>query len=135
MKNLTFLLASSALFAASSAVAHTPPEQAGAMPDTAAEASTAADAQDAMATADAPTTASDAAFTDAQIESFAAAALKIQALEGNASVTQEQLLAIVTETGLEPATYVAIAQGMKDDEALAQRVQVAATALQNQTTG
>jgi hypothetical protein len=134
MKILTFLLAGSALVAATGAAAQMPPEQ-GSMPETGAEASTPVEAQDNAATPSAPATASEAAFTDAEIESFAAAALKIQSLEGNASVTQEQLSQIVTESGLEPATYVAIAQGMKNDEALAQRVQIAAAALQNQAAG
>ena len=125
MKTLPLLFASAALVMSGAAVAQTAP-----MPEATPPA-----AETTTPAPDATTPATTTAFTDAEIESFASAALKIQELEGKASVTQEQLSQIVTESGLEPATYVAILQAMKNDEALAQRVQIAATALQSKATG
>ena len=118
MKILPLLFASSALVVSGAAAAQTAPEPSGPAP--AAEPTAPAD---------------ETSFTDAQVESFAAAALKIQALDGNAAVTQEQLAEIITESGLEPATYVAILQAMKTDKALAERVQVVANAMQTKAAG
>lgn len=127
MKILPTLLAGVTLFAAGSVAAQTAPEAPASAPQQTNEAPAEAAP---MATA-----TSEAQFTDAQIESFAAAALKIDALKGKETVTQEQLSAIVTESGIDPATYVAIAKAMKSDTAIAQRVQVAASALQNSAAG
>ncbi len=89
---------------------------------------------DTMTTTDpamsaAPGMAADAAtYTDAQIDSFAAAALQIQGLQGDAATVQQQAGAIVGESGLDPTTFNAISTAMETDPALAQRVQAAAAA-------
>lgn len=135
MKILPYLLAGSAILASSGAAAYTPPQQSGDVANTAEQAEPATDAQQP---ADAPAetaTATQTAFTDAEIESFAAAALKIKALDGDASVTQQQLAEIVSQSGIEPATYVAISKAMQSDPEVAKRVQVAATSLQNKAAG
>ncbi len=137
MKILPILLAGSAFVAASGAAAQSQPEQDTTAPDTAAEAP-ATTQDDAASTADpatdtAATTA--ATFTDEQVASFAAAALKIAALGETKTATQEQLTTIVTESGLDPQTYVAINNAMKNDDQLAQRVRVAANAIQQNPAG
>ncbi len=126
MKILPILLAGSAFVAASGAAAQSQPEQDAATTDTATEAP--------AETADAATQAKTT-FTDAQVASFAAAAVKIASLDKSQPATQEQLTQIVTESGLDPATYVAINNAMTNDEQLVQRVQVAAAALQKNSAG
>lgn len=137
MKILPILLAGSAFVAASGATAQSQPAQDTAAPDTAAEAP-APTQDDAASTADpatntAATTA--ASFTDEQVASFAAAAVKIASLDKSQPATQEQLTTIVTESGLDPQTYVAINNALKNDDQLAQRVRVAANAIQQNPAG
>lgn len=79
-----------------------------------------------MAAAEPTAPGSDMAFTDAEIQSFAAAAMKIQNLEGDETAKQEQAAAIVANAGIDPATFNAIGAAMQSDPAVAERVQLAA---------
>lgn len=137
MKILPILLAGSAFVAASGAAAQSQPEQETTAPETTTEAP--ATTQDDAASAANPATDTAAtpaaSFTDEQVASFAAAAVKIASLDKSQPATQEQLTQIVTESGLDPATYVAINNALPTDEQLAQRVQVAAAALQKKSAG
>ncbi len=76
-------------------------------------------------------TQADTTFSDAQIESFAAAAIKLQAMEGGPAANQQAAAKIVMDSGLEPQTFNAIAQALQTDPEVAQRVQVAVAAIQN----
>jgi hypothetical protein len=109
--------------------------------DATAPSDSTATAPDAGAPADsgAPMTSEPAtgevAFTDDQIQSFAAAALEIQNLPGDAATKQEQAATIVASSGLDAATFNAIGQAMQTDPAVAERVQLAAAGLQGQPEG
>jgi hypothetical protein len=86
-------------------------------------------------TADA-TTATDAApgqFTDTQITGFVRAMTAIQALPGDNASKQAQAVEIVTEAGIDAATYNAIGTTMQTDPALADRVRTAMAAEQGAT--
>lgn len=154
MKLLHTLLAGSALALAGTAAAQTAPEQGDTMTPPAAETGaemtpgattppTDAPTNDAM-TGDATTadpaasdmtaegTATPTSFTDAQIQSFAAAALEIQALQGDAATKQQQMTEIVSRSGLEIATFNAISDAMTKDPEVAEKVRVAAAAIQQQ---
>ena len=144
MKILPLLLAGSAFAVTTAAAAQTAPDQAtppaetmteapaDAAPAT-TEAETAAPAETA-ATEAAPA-ATPATFTDEQIASFAAAAVKIQSLDKSQPATQEQLMQIVNEAGLDAQTYVAINNAMASDAEVAKRVQVAAAELNKTPAG
>ncbi len=82
-------------------------------------------------TAQAGVTAPEVAFTDAEIESFAAAALEIQNLQGDEATKQEQAATIVANAGIAPETFNAIGQAMQSDPAIAERVQLAAGGMQS----
>ncbi len=73
--------------------------------------------------------AADHEFTDAEIESFAEAAVEIQELRGNATLDdaakQQQAATIVADAGIDAETYNAIGAAMKTDPEVAQRVQLA----------
>ncbi len=133
MKILPILFAGSALVAATGAAAQSQPEQDAATTATAAQAP--APAEDSAVTTDDTATQAETTFTDAQVASFAAAAVKIGSLDKSQPATQEQLTQIVTESGIDPATYVAINNAMTNDEQLMQRVQVAAAALKKNSAG
>lgn len=75
------------------------------------------------------------AFSDAEIASFAAAAVQIQALEGDEASKQQQAAAIVARSGIDAATFNTIGEAMRTDPALAERVGVAAAAIQGQPEG
>jgi len=77
----------------------------------------------------------EVAFTDEQIQGFAAAALKIQNLQGDDAAKQTQAVTIVAESGLDAETFNAIGQAMQSDPAVAERVQLAAGAMQAQPEG
>lgn len=141
MKILPLLLAGSAFAMTSAVAAQTMPEQPTTPAASAAEAptATASDMPPASTETEAATPADAAAtpatFTDEQIASFAAAALKIQSLDKSQPATQEQLMQIVTESGLDAATYVAINNAMAKDAEVAKRVQVAAAELNKTPAG
>lgn len=67
--------------------------------------------------------------TDAQVDAFAAATVKVQAIDADTSIAadkkQEQMRAAVTEAGLDAATYNKIGQALANDTDLRTRVQVA----------
>ncbi len=79
------------------------------------------------------------AFTDAQIEGFAEAAMGIRELQADTSVEtsakQEQAVAIVAEAGLDAETFNAIGEAMQTDPETAQRVQLAIANMQGQPEG
>lgn len=70
------------------------------------------------------------AFTDAQITGFLQAMTAIQALPGDDAAKQAQAVQIVTDAGIDAATYNAIGQAMQTDPALADRVRLALAAQQ-----
>ena len=91
-----------------------------------------------MAEAGAETSAeasAETAFTDGEIASFAAAAIKIQALEGDAATKQQNAAQIVAQSDLDAETFNAINAAMQSDPEVAKRVQLAAAALQEQPAG
>lgn len=158
MKILPTLLAGSALILASGAAAQTPPEPSDdtdamttqeppadpvtadpAMEEPAMEAPPAEDPSMTDPATEAPTTdpameapATDGTFTDAEVESFAAAVVKIQALPGDDASKQQQAAQIVAESGIDAQTFNAIGTAMQTDAELAERVRAAAAAVQPQ---
>ncbi|MEO5706223.1 MAG: DUF4168 domain-containing protein [Alteraurantiacibacter sp.] len=69
-------------------------------------------------------------FTDGQITGFVKAMTAIQALPGDDAAKQAQAVQIVTEAGIDAATYNAIGTAMQSDPALADRVRLALAAEQ-----
>jgi hypothetical protein len=71
----------------------------------------------------------DAAFTDEQVDQFAEATVKVQAIDADATIATEEkqarMAAAVTETGLDPATYNEIGRAIAVDAELRSRVQMA----------
>lgn len=134
MKLLQTLLAGTALVMAGGAVAQTVPQDAAPQemaPSEDAETTTEAPA-DATMPADqtAQATAQDASFTDAEIQGFAAAALKIQALDADPATKNEKVAEVVAQSGIDAETFNAIAAAMKSNPEVAERVQVAAREIQ-----
>lgn len=88
------------------------------------------------ASATAPT-ASAAAYTDADVDHFATAAIAVQKIEGDASVAatekQKQMASAVTSSGLTPDKFNAIATASQSDPALMKRIQTAASAKMSAT--
>lgn len=80
-------------------------------------------------TADASAATTTSAYSDAEIDSFAKATVKVQAINGNAALSaqdkQTQMAAAVTEAGLDPAKYNKIGQALTTDTDLRGKVQVA----------
>lgn len=72
-----------------------------------------------------------AEFTDEQVDQFAEATVKVQAIDADASIAAEEkqarMAAAVTGTGLDPATYNKIGRAVAVDPELRNRVQVAMT--------
>lgn len=70
-----------------------------------------------------------ATVSDAQVDAFAAATVKVQAIDADTSIAaeqkQEKMRAAVTEAGLDAATYNKIGQALASDTALRTRVQTA----------
>jgi hypothetical protein len=106
------------------------PDTGGAPEPTAPGADTATPGAGAGATSDTEVMAEAQAFTDAEIQSFAAAALEIQNLQTSGTATQEQAASIVASSGLDAQTFNAIGQAMQNDPEVAERVQLAAAELQ-----
>ncbi|MBX7481552.1 DUF4168 domain-containing protein [Qipengyuania qiaonensis] len=132
MKTLNILFAGSAMVLASGAAAQAMDEQAA---DTATMPAQEAPAETAPAEPAMGDQAADATFSDAEVKSFAAAAVEIQALPGDDATKQQQAAQIVANSGLDAETFNAIGTAMQTDPALAQRVQLAAAELQSQPTG
>jgi len=76
-----------------------------------------------------PIAASD--VSEAEVDSFAQATVKLQAIQADATIATEQkqaaMQAAVTEAGLDPATYNAIGKAAQADPTLRARVQTAMT--------
>ena len=81
-------------------------------------------------TSDTEVMAEAQAFTDAEIQSFAAAALELQNLQSEGAASQEQAASIVASSGLDAETFNAIGQAMQSDPEVAERVQLAAAEIQ-----
>ncbi len=71
----------------------------------------------------------DSQFSDEQVDQFAEATVKVQAIDEDASIAAEEkqsrMATAVTEVGLDPATYNKIGQAIAVDPELRSRVQVA----------
>lgn len=84
-------------------------------------------------------TADSASFTDQQVDQFAEATVKVQAIDADASIAAEEkqtrMAAAVTETGLDPATYNKIGRAIAVDPELRTRVQVAMSRHTDPTQG
>ncbi len=95
---------------------------AAASPDPAAEAAAPADALGAEAS-------TSAEVTEAEIDSFARATVKLHEIQGDASIAEDQkqsaMAAAVTEAGLDAAKYNEIGQAAQADADLRARVQTA----------
>jgi len=76
-----------------------------------------------------PIAASD--VSEAEVDSFAKATVKLQAIQADATIAAEQkqaaMQAAVTEAGLDPATYNAIGKAAQADPTLRAKVQTAMT--------
>lgn len=92
--------------------------------DAAAEPATPAEP---AAPAAAPLAVAD--VSDADVDSFAKATVKLQSIQSDASIAADQkqaaMQAAVTESGLDPAKYNAIGKAVQADPALRARVQTA----------
>lgn len=79
--------------------------------------------------ADGSATASTSTFTDAEIDSFAAATVEVQKIDADTSLDaaakQTQMAAAVTEAGIDPAKYNEIGQALATDTELRAKVQTA----------
>ena len=93
----------------------------------AAPAESAAPAGPAAPAAAAPIAA--ATVTEAEVDSFAKATVKLQAIQADATIAadmkQAVMQAAVTESGLDPAKYNAIGKAVQADPELRARVQTA----------
>lgn len=71
----------------------------------------------------------DATFSDAEIDSFAAATVEVQRIDADTTLDvdtkQSQMAAAVTEAGLDPAKYNEIGQALATDVELRAKVQTA----------
>ena len=83
------------------------------------------------APAEAPATAAPAevAVTDAEVESFAQATVKLQVISKDASLEgdakQQKMVAAVTEVGLDPQRYTEIGRATATETELRTRIQTA----------
>lgn len=102
---------------AQSAESEGPPPPEAAAPDAAAPAQEAPPAGEAAAAVE---------VTDAEVESFAKATVKLQAIDSDTSLEGDQkqaaMAAAVQEVGLDPAKYNQIAQAVGTDTALRAKV-------------
>lgn len=110
---------------------HADPAAAPAPPaDPAADAAaTAQPAPPADPAAPAASSLAVADVSDAEVDSFAKATVKLQEIQADASIAADQkqtaMQAAVTEAGLDPAKYNAIGKAVQADPALRARVQTA----------
>jgi hypothetical protein len=102
---------------------------------TAAQTTEAPAATDPAAAAPAPADpaapAQQASYSDAQVDSFAQAVVKVQEIQTDATLAQDQkqeaMVTAVQEAGLDPQTYNSMSQAAKADQALLERIQIAVT--------
>lgn len=68
-------------------------------------------------------------YSDAQVDSFAQAVVKVQEIQADATIEQEAkqtaMVAAVQESGLDPQTYNSISQAAQEDPQLLERIQLA----------
>jgi hypothetical protein len=83
------------------------------------------------APADPATPTQEASYSDAQVDSFAQAVVKVQKIQADATLAQDQkqeaMVTAVQEAGLDPQTYNSMSQAAKADQALLERIQIAVT--------
>lgn len=119
MKLIGSILAGATLAIAPAAMAQDAPQQT-------------APAQTAPAPAATATAATNATVTDAEVSQFATAALEIEKIRKDTTLTEAdkgtKMAAAATTAGLTAERFNAIGQGMQSDTALNQRIQAAATA-------
>lgn len=76
-----------------------------------------------------PAAPADAAFTQAQIDGFGKAYVKVRKLSADTSLDdaakQQQMASAVTDAGIDPQTFNDIATAMQNDPALQEKVQLA----------
>lgn len=105
------------------------PADEGAAPTTGADAGADAGAPDAADAATADTASAASAFSDTEVDSFAKATVKLQAIQSDTTIAEDQkqsaMAAAVSEAGLDPAKYNEIGAQVSADEALRARVQTA----------
>ncbi|HEX7781899.1 MAG TPA: DUF4168 domain-containing protein [Sphingobium sp.] len=93
-------------------------------------AQSAAPAQPAASAQAAPAGATS--FSDDEIKKFASAAVELNKIQSDTTVTADQkqpkMLAAVQATGLDPQKFNAIGQAAQSDPALQQKIQAAASA-------
>lgn len=98
-------------------------------PTSAAEAVPAQPATPAEPAAPAASSLAVANVSDAEVDSFAKATVKLQAIQADATIAadlkQAAMQAAVTESGLDPVKYNAIGKAVQADPALRARVQTA----------
>jgi hypothetical protein len=126
MKIATNLLAGTALVFATGAFAQgqTAPTGTGTMNDPMSGTQAPMESQQAATT-----------FSDTEIERFAAAAIKIQQLEGDPAAKQQEAAQIVAQSGIEVQTFNAINEAIQTNPEVLERVQVAAAKLQEESSG
>lgn len=77
-------------------------------------------------------------YSDAQVDNFAQAVLKVQEIQGDATLEQEAkqtaMVAAVQESGLDPQTYNSMSQAAQQDPQLLERIQLAVAARTGQPT-
>ena len=116
------------VLAAGAAHAQPAPAPEGDVQGAEASAAEAADAAESVAPT-APATAGTVSPTDAEIDSFAKATVKLQAIQADAAITADQkqpaMAAAVTAEGLDPAKYNAIGKALQTDAELRAKVQTA----------
>ena len=108
------------------------PSEAAPPAEAAGDAAASAAASAAPAEAAAPAAALAVAdVSEAEVDSFAKATVKLQAIQADATIAADQkqaaMQAAVTEAGLDPAKYNAIGKAAQADPALRARVQTAMT--------
>lgn len=85
----------------------------------------------APAPADPAAPAQQASYSDEQVDSFAQAVVKVQEIQADATLAQDQkqeaMVTAVQEAGLDPQTYNSMSQAAKADQELLERIQIAVT--------
>lgn len=70
-------------------------------------------------------------YSDAQVDSFAQAVVKVQEIQADATIEQEAkqtaMVAAVEDAGLDPQTYNSMSQAAQQDPQLLERIQLAVT--------
>lgn len=134
------LLGSTAAFAQAAPDATTPPADA-TQPgsDPAAPAPTTSDPTTTAANpATGAATAAPTSFSQDQIDGFGQAYVKIQDVTADTTMDQSQkqtaMVQAVTESGIDPQTFNAIAEKMQSDPALHEKVQLAVANAQGSTS-